>query len=128
MTESMSRPRWPARRPLALVGLVVAVGLALALRPADPLTQEPDGAALYKKHCQSCHGASGVPSARMAALYSALKPLDSAFVAGLTTDSIIAGLRSGVGEMKSYSAKLSDAEMLAVAQFVKALPRPSAGP
>ena len=119
--------RWAGQRPAQWVGLAAATSLVLALRP-PATTQQPDGAALYKQHCQSCHGATGVPSARMVALYSELKPLDSALLAGLTTDSIVAGLRNGVGKMKSYSGKLSDAQLLAVAKFVKTLGSAPAGP
>jgi mono/diheme cytochrome c family protein len=96
----------------------VAVGLA-APRVA---AQEPDGAALYKQHCRSCHGGQGVPSQRMLALYPTLKSLaDSAYLATLSTDSIAAVTRSGVGDMKPYADKLSPAEIEAVAQYVKTL-------
>lgn len=101
--------------------LVVAL-LAVAL-PAAPLeAQEPDGAALYKQNCRSCHGALGVPSQRMVTLYPKLKSLaDSAYLASLSTDSIAVVTRNGMGDMKAYADKLSASEIAAVARFVKTL-------
>ncbi|MGH7520755.1 MAG: c-type cytochrome [Gemmatimonadales bacterium] len=110
-------------------------GAALLLSSAAPVAAaqepaaapEPDGAALYRQQCRSCHGARGVPPARMVTLYPALKTLaDSSLQAHLTTDSIVAVLRHGKGkDMKSFTDKLSPAEMLAVARFVKSLGAPA---
>ncbi len=113
----------------ASVSLLVAGGLvAIAAGTSGAKLQEPDGAVLYRQHCRSCHGANGVPTARMVAVYPKLKALDSTFLATLPTDSIIAGLRRGYPDMKSYAGKLSDNEMAAVATFVKTLGRASGTP
>jgi mono/diheme cytochrome c family protein len=105
-------------------------GAALALSSVasvaaaqEPAATEPDGAALYRQQCRSCHGARGVPPARMLTLYPTLKTLaDSTRQAHLTTDSIVAVLRHGKGkDMKSFTDKLTPAEMLAVARFIKTL-------
>jgi mono/diheme cytochrome c family protein len=105
-------------------------GAALALSSVasvaaaqEPAATEPDGAALYRQQCRSCHGARGVPPARMLTLYPTLKTLaDSTLQAHLTTDSIVAVLRHGKGkDMKSFTDKLTPAEMLAVARFIKTL-------
>ena len=110
-------------------------GAALLLSSAAPVAAaqepaaapEPDGAALYRQQCRSCHGARGVPPARMMTLYPTLKTLaDSSLQAHLPTDSIVAVLRHGRGkDMKSFTDKLSPAEMLAVARFVKSLGSPA---
>jgi len=99
--------------------------VAAAQEPAA--APEPDGAALYRQQCRSCHGARGVPPARMVTLYPTLKTLaDSSLQAHLTTDSIVAVLRHGKGkDMKSFTDKLSPAEILAVARFVKSLGSPA---
>lgn len=99
--------------------------VAAAQEPAA--APEPDGAALYRQQCRSCHGARGVPPARMVTLYPALKTLaDSSLQAHLTTDSIVAVLRHGKGkDMKSFTDRLSPAEILAVARFVKSLGSPA---
>jgi mono/diheme cytochrome c family protein len=92
---------------------------------------EPDGAALYRQACRSCHGARGVAPARMIAIYPTLKTLaDSVAQARLSTDTIVAVLRHGKGkDMKPFADRFSPAEMLAVAKFVKTFGSPApAGP
>ena len=85
--------------------------------------QEPDGAALYRQHCRACHGAKGVPAERMTTFYPGLKTLaDPAFLAKTSADSIAAVVRHGAGKfMRPFADKLSPAEMMAVAKFVKTL-------
>lgn len=101
---------------------ILAYGFAAARLAA----QEPDGATLYKQHCRTCHGTEGVPSQRMLTLYPKLKSLaDSAYLATLSTDSIAAITRSGVGDMKPYADKLSPAEIEAIARYVKTLASPA---
>ena len=113
-----------------LAGTMLAVSVVVSSAAAQAAPQ-PDGAALYRENCRSCHGARGLPPARMRAMYQALKVLaDSAFQARFSADSIVAVLRHGKGkDMKSFSDRLSPAEMLAVAKFVKMLGSPPpAGP
>ena len=111
--------------PLVVLALGVIAGNACAQTPTaqTAASGEPDGAALYRQHCRSCHGAKGIPSATMRASFPKLPSLaDSTLQAHLTTDSIIVVLHHGRGkDMKSFTAKLSPAEMTAVAKFVKTL-------
>ena len=112
--------KWCAR-----MGGVLVAGTFLAVGPGASRVeaQQPDGAALYKQHCRSCHGAQGVPSARMATLYPKMKSLaDSTLVASLSSDSIAAVTRDGIGAMKPYKDKLSPEQIAAIARFVKTLP------
>jgi len=104
-----------------LLGLGVI--LALAFGPSNALAQAPDGAALYRQNCRSCHGLKGVPPQRMMAIYPALKSLaDSAYLRGRSADSIAAVMRRGAGrDMKSFADRLSPAEIAAIAKFVKTL-------
>ncbi len=106
---------------------LVLSSVASVAAQAPAAAPEPDGAALYRQQCRSCHGARGVAPARMVTLYPTLKTLaDSSLQAHLTTDSIVAVLRHGKGkDMKSFTDKLSAAEMLAVARFVKSLGSPA---
>jgi mono/diheme cytochrome c family protein len=58
----------------------------------------------------------------MVTLYPKLKSLaDSAYLASLSVDSIVAVTRGGIGDMKAYADKLSTPEIAAVARFVKTL-------
>lgn len=102
--------------------LVAGTFLALGLGASRVEAQAPDGAALYRQNCRSCHGAQGVPTARMATLYPKMKSLaDSAYLASLSIDSIVAITRAGIGDMKPYKDKLSADQLAAVARFVKTL-------
>ncbi len=111
----------------ALIALPIA---ATAQQPAA--AGEPDGAALYRQNCRSCHGARGVAPARMLTIYPTLKTLaDSTLQAHMTVDTIVAVLRHGRGkDMKPFADRLSPAEMTAVAKFVKTFGSPagSTGP
>jgi mono/diheme cytochrome c family protein len=101
---------------------VAGAFLALGLGASRAEAQAPDGAALYKQNCRSCHGAQGVPTPRMATLYPKLKSLaDSAYLASLSTDSIAVVTRDGIGDMKPCKDKLSADQIAAVARFVKTL-------
>lgn len=119
-------PKWTGTLAGAL--LAISLGVSSAAAQAAP---EPDGAALYRQSCRSCHGARGVPPARMMSIYPTLHSLaDSGLQARLTTDSIVAVLRHGKGkDMKPFADRLSPAEMLAIAKFVKTFGSPApAGP
>ena len=110
--------------------LAWAIGVALVLplgaRTAAAQAQAPDGAALYKTHCRSCHGATGVPTPRMAALYKNLLAIDSAYLAGRSEDSIVTVLAAGIGsDMKPYKGKLTPDEMRAIAVYCRVLAKPA---
>ena len=111
------------------LALTAGVIISLAAGTRVAAAQAPDGVALYRQHCRTCHGARGTPTQRMMGLYPDLKTLaDSALLAGLSVDSIVTVIKKGVGrDMKPYADKLSPEEMAAVAQFVKTLGRTSAG-
>jgi mono/diheme cytochrome c family protein len=121
-------------RKVGAVAVGAVLGLCLwtssAAAQASAASAEPDGAALYRQNCKSCHGAKGVPPARMVTLYPTLKTLaDSAEQARLTEQAIIAVLQHGKGkDMKPFTDKLSAAEMAAVAKFVKSLASAPTGP
>jgi mono/diheme cytochrome c family protein len=106
--------------------LTLAIGVALVLplgaQQAAAQAQAPDAQALYREHCRSCHGGTGVPTQRMATLYQTLHALDSTYLAGRSEDSIVAVLQRGVGrDMKSFMEKLTPDEMRAVAAYVRVL-------
>lgn len=107
-----------SRGTLALGATLLAL---TAARPAA--AQAPDGQALYRENCKSCHGINGVPPAREQAKYKKLVSLgDSGFVSGLSQDSIATILNNGIDKnMKSFKDKLSADEITAVAAYIKEL-------
>ncbi len=117
-------------RVCTIVAAVVLSALPIvAAAQATTASPEPDGAALYRQNCRSCHGARGVPPARMLTIYPTLKTLaDSTVQTRMTVDTIVAVLRHGRGkDMKPFADRLSPAEMTAVAKFVKTFASPAAG-
>ncbi|MFZ0396103.1 MAG: cytochrome c [Terracidiphilus sp.] len=90
----------------------VALAVVLALSGAMGFAQT--GAAVYKAHCQMCHGTSGTPSpgiAKMMGIKTASEYKDSEKV-------MIDAVTNGKGKMKSFSGTLSGAEITdAVAYF-----------
>ena len=107
------------------VAPVVTIGIALSLTIGARVAaaQAPDGQAVYRQHCKTCHGLTGTPTARMVGLYPKLKTLaDSALMAGLAVDSIVNLVKKGRGDMKPLGDKLTADQMAAVAQYAKTLP------
>lgn len=102
----------------------LAVGLAVSLTAGvqHAAAQEPDGAALYRQHCRTCHGARGVPSSRMKGLYPEIESLaDSTLPDRISVDSMVKLMITGAGDMKPLGEKMTRAEMVAVAEFVRTL-------
>jgi len=95
--------------------VILALSVWATGAAAQAAATEPDGAALYRQQCRSCHGAKGTPPARMVTVYPALTAFGD-----LAADSIVAVLRHGKGkDMKAFADRLSPAEMRAVAAYIK---------
>ena len=113
------------------VGAVVAFTVALSPRHPEPpvataersVTQEPDGKQLYLKNCKQCHGVLGEPTKAAQRKYEHIASfVDPAFFARRSEDSIVTVLKNGKGrDMKSFTDKLSDSEMHAVARYIRTL-------
>jgi len=111
-------------RPSLLRGLptVVVLGVALTLSTRAVAAQEPEGTALYREHCRTCHGAAGKPTRLALSQYPKIPVMDSAFVAARSVDSIVTILAHGKGkEMKSFKDKLTPTEMHEVAEYVRSM-------
>ena len=111
---------------LALAG----IGVALVLTPVPPSPRGPEpGRTLYQAHCATCHGSGGRGDSWRARLLF-LRPGDlaSPALASLPdrylTDLIRHGGSSlGKPGMPSFGFVLSDAEIEAVVQYLRSLPR-----
>lgn len=97
-------------RILALCGMLLAPGLAQA---ADIVR----GGEVYRQHCASCHGATGVsawPGAPNLARREGLVQTDQ---------TLLRTLRAGRGAMPGYQGLLSDADLLNVIAFSRTFAR-----
>jgi mono/diheme cytochrome c family protein len=82
--------------------------------------QAAAGKAPYEESCRRCHGTNGVPSSAMKAMFPKIAAFDGAFVAKRSSESIVSLLTKGNGEaMKPYEGKLSHAQMVAVAAYIR---------
>jgi mono/diheme cytochrome c family protein len=104
-----------------LLGITAGLAMALTATPAD--AQAPDGRSVYRSECKVCHGITGVPPKAEKAKYKKLRALgDSGFVSSLSRDSIVTIVTKGIDKnMKSFSDKLTEAEILAVSIYIKEL-------
>jgi len=101
----------------------MAAVLALTLTGlAARVPQQPDGQALFNDNCRKCHGVTGKPTHMALTEYPRIPTMDSAFAAARSVDSIVTILTNGKGtDMKSFKARLSPAEMHAVAEYVRSM-------
>jgi mono/diheme cytochrome c family protein len=90
--------------------------IAIAAVSASAIAQ---GATVYKTKCQSCHGATGVPSAAMAKSMG-VKPVTDPAVKGMDEAKMIDITTNGAKKMPAFKGKLTDAQIkAAVAQYRK---------
>ena len=95
----------------------------IAVAPSSPL-QDPPGKAPYEENCRKCHGVRGVPPKTMQAKFPKIVTFDEAFFAKRSDDSVVTVLTKGKNEnMKSFQAKLSHEQMVAVAAYIRSLAR-----
>ncbi|HTS31617.1 MAG TPA: PQQ-binding-like beta-propeller repeat protein [Bryobacteraceae bacterium] len=87
----------------------LAIPVALLVLAASAHAADPDGAALYRQHCASCHDASAVTRAPAPAALRVMTP-----------ESIVRSLENGA--MKAQGATLAAAEKQALAEFLAGKP------
>ena len=105
---------------LAWNGSGASAAEALGALPA------PDGKSIYVDHCKTCHGVIGDPTKSAKSKYDGIPSFkDPGFFTNRSQDSIVAVLKKGKGkDMKSFSEKLTDAELVSVAQYIRTLGAP----
>ncbi len=92
-----------------MVCLVSAAGFA----------QSP-GAAIFKAHCQVCHGAGGIPNPALERLLGVL-PVTSPEMKQLTPKEMFSAVQNGKGKMPGWKSKLMDAQISEVAAYLRTL-------
>ena len=97
--------------------LTAIVALALAM-PA--LAAGPDGAALYKSKCVTCHAADGSGSTP-AGKSMKVRDLRSAEVQNQTDLQLTDVIAGGKGKMPGYGKQLSTADIQALIAYIRTL-------
>jgi mono/diheme cytochrome c family protein len=82
--------------------------------------QAAQGKIPYEENCRKCHGVRGVPPKTMKEKFAKIATFDADFFAKHSDDSVVTVLTKGKNEdMKSFKDKLSRAEMVAVAAYIR---------
>jgi len=97
------------RTGIATITIMAAAAVAMAQGP---------GADVYKTRCQSCHGATGVPSPAMAKAMG-VKPIGE--VKSSTEAKMIAVTTNGAGKMPAFKGKLTDAQIKDSVSYFRSL-------
>ncbi len=111
-------------RKHSVIAAIAAVGIGCVyagnFAAAAPLRQDPAGKTPYEENCRKCHGVRGIPPKAMKAKFPKIMTFDAAFFAKRSTDSVVTVLTKGVDvNMKSFKDKLSHAQMVAVAAYIR---------
>ena len=106
----------------SIVCLITVTG-CVALIPRSTATETPSTevestAALYRRHCASCHGVDGKSNTAKGRETDA-DDLTTGKVQGKSIAAIAAVIRNGKGDMPGFRRKLTASQINSVAQHVK---------
>src|SRR5690348_3280809 len=93
--------------------------LAATFALAGAMSFAQSGEAVYKSHCQSCHGAAGVPNPGIAKILG-VKPASDPSMKNLSEAQMIAAVKNGKGKMKPV-AGVNDAEIKSAVEYFRML-------
>ena len=107
----------------ASIACLITVTGCLALIPTAPVvetsaSEAESTAALYRRHCASCHGVDGRSNTAKGREIDA-DDLTTAKVQGKSIAAIGSVIRNGKGDMPGFRRKLTAAQINSVAQHVK---------
>ncbi len=109
----------------AIAILIIGSASAGRFATAATLQQDPPGKAPYDANCKKCHGAIGVAPKSMKTKFPKIATFNAEFFEHRSADSVVTILTKGKGQdMKSFKDKLSHAEMVAVAAYIRAFGKP----
>ncbi len=97
------------RTGIAMIAIMAAAAVVMAQGP---------GADVYKTKCQSCHGATGVPSPAMAKAMG-VKPIGE--VKSSPEAKMITVTTNGAGKMPAFKGKLTDAQIKDSVSYFRSL-------
>jgi mono/diheme cytochrome c family protein len=110
------------------MGLLVASLVASLALAAGAAAAEPDGAAVFKAKCASCHGPDGKGETPVGKALKVQSLLDPRWAADDAPAAIAKAVREGVPGMPAMASKLSAAEIEAVAKATQDLARAAQAP
>jgi mono/diheme cytochrome c family protein len=118
----------PARvTPVPVTPAPVAAAPRPTAPPAPEVAAVPSasaqalaGKAPYEENCRKCHGVIGIAPKAMKAKFPKIATFDAAFFATRSGDSVVTILTKGKNQdMTSFKDKLSHAQMVAVAAYIR---------
>jgi cytochrome c6 len=98
----------------------IILSVAVILIAAPAAFAAPDGGALYKAKCASCHGADGGGMTPMGKAMK-LRDLRTPEVQKLSDQELTKRTADGKGKMPAYKGKLTDADIGAVVSYMRTL-------
>ena len=96
----------------------ISVVLALVLFAAPLVAGTPDGGALFKSKCATCHGPDGSGQTAIGKSMR-LRSLGSAEVKKLTDAQLSAIISDGKNKMPGYKGKLSPDEIRQIVRYIR---------
>jgi len=95
----------------------LATGLVFAWLISSASATDPKVSDLYKSKCQSCHGPDG--KATTIGKKLGAKDFQDPDVASMSEDDLAKVTANGKNKMPAYKGKLTDAQIKALAKYVK---------
>lgn len=110
-------------RVAALIVFVVASSFCAAFSASIGRSSQrlPDGDALFRKNCASCHGKNGRAKTFKAKFNHARNLTDSKWQAAITDEHMYESILRGKDKMPAFGKKLSQNEVAALVTFVRGL-------
>ncbi|HYH86668.1 MAG TPA: cytochrome c [Pyrinomonadaceae bacterium] len=88
---------------------------------ANGASQTTDAAALYKKHCDTCHGKDGRAKTFKAKFNHARDLTDAQWQADVTDERLFNSISNGKGKMPSFKKKLTEPRIESLVVYVRGL-------
>jgi mono/diheme cytochrome c family protein len=103
-----------------IICTILASSIAVAVFAAPQKGKSGGGATVFQEWCAGCHGPDGHSQTELGKKIGA-RDLTSDYVKQMSLDDIVTQVKKGKGKMPGFEGKLSDAEISAVASYVKDL-------
>ena len=113
------------RGAVGLFGLGIVVASMYSGRSASltegHLAQKDHGAALFGKHCDTCHGKDGRAKTFKAKFDHARDLTDAKWQSEVTDERLFNSISNGKGKMPAWGKKLSEAQINSLVAYVRSL-------